>query len=326
MKRFAVALLVLALIAAAVVYSSVVVPRRAEALVSQAIDAPKHHNWEGTVSTKRSFRGKQIEAKVEIVHKKPDKDRFEYVGGDLKGLVVVNDSGQVTIVDEVVEFETIEQCDVIILAVPVNGVIAILQTLTDIDEQTTVIDLGSTKEIIVKNVPKAIRKNLVAAHPMTGTEHFGPTAAVEKLYHDKVVVLCDLEESGEHQQETAVRLFSGLHMQLHYMHAHEHDRHAAFISHMPHAISYSLANAVLGQEDKYNILALAAGGFRSMSRLAKSSPKMWEDIFRQNKHNLLEAIDIFETELSHLKKAIKSDAWDDVQNQMKDANELHDIL
>jgi prephenate dehydrogenase len=230
------------------------------------------------------------------------------------------------LVDEIVPFETIKRCDVIILSIPVNGVIAALKEMDDIDETTTVIDLGSTKEIIVDAVPETIRKNFVAAHPMTGTENFGPTAAVEALYKDKVVVLCDLDDSGQHQQEVAVRIFSGLHMQLHYMKAHEHDRHAAFISHMPHVISYSIANTVLAQEDKHNILALAAGGFRSMSRLAKSSPNMWEDIFRQNKENVLKAVDLFEIELQHLKQAIKNDEWDDVNKRMKDANKLHDIF
>jgi prephenate dehydrogenase len=231
------------------------------------------------------------------------------------------------LVEEIVALDAIKQCDVIFLAIPVDGVIAMLEELDGkIQSGTTVIDLGSTKERIVSAVPTAIRSNFVAAHPMTGTEKFGPSAAVEELYHDKVVVLCDMEDSGEHQQETAVRLFSGLHMRLHYMRAHEHDRHAAFISHMPHAISYSIANTVLAQEDKYNILALAAGGFRSMSRLAKSSPNMWEDIFRQNKHNLLEAIELFESELQSLKKAIKNEEWPSVRNKMDNANKLHDIL
>ena len=112
-------------------------------------------------------------------------------------------------------------------------------------------------------------------------------------------------------------------MRLHYMRAHDHDRHAAFISHMPHAISYSLANTVLNQEDKYNILALAAGGFRSMSRLAKSSPNMWEDIFRQNKDHLLEAINLFEDELDAMKKAIKEEAWTDVRKRLETGKKLH---
>jgi prephenate dehydrogenase len=110
------------------------------------------------------------------------------------------------------------------------------------------------------------------------------------------------------------------------MRAKEHDRHAAFISHMPHAISYSIANTVMRQENKHNILALAAGGYRSMSRLAKSSPYMWEDIFRQNKTNLLEAITIFEEELSQLKSAIENDDWERVHKEMEDGNKLHDIL
>jgi len=231
------------------------------------------------------------------------------------------------IVDEIVEFEEIAKCDVIFLAVPVEAIITILNSFKNkVSAETTIIDLGSTKERIIKTTDTSIRKNLVAAHPMTGTENFGPEAAVHNLYYDRIVVLCDMENSGEHQQEIAVRIFSGLHMQLYYMQAHEHDRHAAFISHMPHAISYSIANTVLAQEDKYSILALAAGGFRSMSRLAKSSPAMWEDIFRQNRENLLDAIDLFEKELYRLKKSIKEEDWESVHKRMESGKKLHDIL
>ena len=230
------------------------------------------------------------------------------------------------LVEKIVAFDTIKQCDIIILAIPVNGVIHALQELQDIDEKCTIIDLGSTKEAIVKAVPSVIRKNFVAAHPMTGTENFGPSAAIENLYKDKVVVLCDLEESGKHQQEIAVRLFSGIHMNLHYMRAHEHDRHAAFISHLPHAISYSLANVVLAQEDKENILTLAAGGFRSMSRLAKSSPHMWEDIFRQNRENMLESIELFENEFAEMKKLIKEEQYELLHQKMQNANKLQEIF
>lgn len=233
---------------------------------------------------------------------------------------------ELNLVDKTVPFEEIKTCDVIILAIPVDGIIALFKEFENIDENTTIIDLGSTKEFIVNSIPTKIRKNFVAAHPMTGKEKHGPEAALEELYKNKVVVLCDLENSGEHQQQLAVRLFSGIEMQLNYMTAHEHDRHAAFISHMPHAISYSLANTVLAQADKYNILALAAGGFRSMSRLAKSSPAMWEDIFRQNKKNLLESIEIFETELSAMKKNIQEDDYKAINEKMQNANKLHDIL
>jgi len=230
------------------------------------------------------------------------------------------------LVDKFVEFEELKNYDVIFLAIPVNGVIESLKKLTDVDETTTIIDLGSTKNKIVSSVPPSIRKNFVAAHPMTGTENFGPSAAIEGLYDDKVVVLCDLEDSGELQQKLSKKIFKALKMKKYFMKAAEHDRHAAFISHMPHAISYSIANTVMKQENKHNILALAAGGFRSMSRLAKSSPDMWEDIFKQNKSNLIEAIELFEKELASIKKNIQNDEWQKVHKDISDGNKLHDIL
>jgi prephenate dehydrogenase len=233
---------------------------------------------------------------------------------------------KLNLVERIVTFEALQEYDVIFLAIPVDGVIAVLKQLTNIKEKTTVIDLGSTKAKIVASIPPKIRKNFVAAHPMTGTENFGPSAAVEGLYRDKVVVLCDLEDSGEYQREVARKIFKALGMKKYFMRSFEHDRHAAFISHMPHAISYSLANTVMRQEKRDNILALAAGGFRSMSRLAKSSPYMWEDIFRQNKENLLEAITLFEKELTQLKSYIENDEWQKVHQEMAYANKLHEIL
>ncbi len=230
------------------------------------------------------------------------------------------------LVDRIVSFEEIKQADIIILAIPVDGIISCLKDLQGVSSETTIIDLGSTKEKIVQSIPADLRQNVVAAHPMTGTEKFGPSAALDDLYKDKVVVLCDLESSGEHQQETAVRLFSQIHMKLVYMKAHEHDLHVAFISHMPHLISYSLANAVLQHEEHENILNLAAGGFRSMSRLAKSSPNMWGDIFRQNKTHLLDSLSYFEKELEEMKKLVQYEDWDSLDKKMKDANSLHDIL
>jgi prephenate dehydrogenase len=230
------------------------------------------------------------------------------------------------LVEKIVEFDELKNYDVIFLAIPVDGVISALQNLTDVTKSTTIIDLGSTKAKIISSVPPAIRKNFVGAHPMTGTENFGPYAAIEGLYENQVVVLCDLQESGDIQVKVAKKIFKALGMKKHFMSADSHDRHAAFISHMPHAISYSLANTVMHQENKHNILALAAGGFRSMSRLAKSSANMWEDIFRQNKENLLEAIELFEGELKTLKENIKNDEWEKVHKTIEAGNRLHDIL
>lgn len=232
------------------------------------------------------------------------------------------------LVESFVSFEELKAlCDVIFLAIPVDGVITFLQQSTDLaGSDKTLIDLGSTKALIVNAIPDVIRSNVVAAHPMTGTEQFGPSAALEGLYAEKVVVLCDLEHSGDTQRDIALRIFQAIGMQIRRMGAEQHDRHAAFISHMPHVISYALANTVLAQEEKENILTLAAGGFRSMSRLAKSSPAMWEDIFRQNRENVLEAVKLFETELQTLKSALKNEDYETLRREMKGANKLYDIF
>lgn len=234
---------------------------------------------------------------------------------------------ELDLVDEIcTSIQTLKSCDIIFLSIPVDGIISVTKKLSPLTDTCTVIDLGSTKEKISLSIPSDIRENFVAAHPMTGTEKFGPTAALEDLYTDKVVVLCDLEKSGTHQQNVAKTLFTDIGMNIVSMGSKEHDRHAAFISHMPHAVSYALANSVMAQEASKSIIALAGGGFKDMSRIAKSSPNMWEDIFRQNKTNLLEAINSFQSELKKCQKMVENEEWETLNDWMEDANTLHDIL
>lgn len=236
------------------------------------------------------------------------------------------DALSLCLVDEIVSFKELKKVDIVFLAVPVEGIIEALENLTDIDEKTTIVDMGSTKEKIVKSVPKKTRKNFVASHPMTGTEKFGPNAAKENLFENRIVVLCDTEQSGETHKEKAIQIFSKIGMNIVLMNSDEHDAHAAFISHLPHSISYALANSVMAQEDPKSILTLAAGGFKDMSRIAKSSPNMWTDIFKQNRENLLHSINLFQKELNKAKKMIEDEDWEELQKWMKEATTLHNIL
>jgi len=230
------------------------------------------------------------------------------------------------LVDEIVTFDEIKKSDIIVLAIPVEAIVQSFKDLEEVSEKTTILDLGSTKQLIVENTPKKIEANFVAAHPMAGVEKFGPEAAFGELYEDRVVVLCNLEKNSKLHKQRVIDIFTALKMHIVYMDAKEHDRHAAYISHLPHAISYALANSVLKQEDPKSILALAAGGFRDMSRIAKSSPNMWSDIFKQNSDNLFEAIESFESELFALKKMIKDKDQEALKEWMQCANSLHKIL
>ena len=230
------------------------------------------------------------------------------------------------IVDKVVSFDEILICDLIVLAVPVKAIIDITQSIKKLLPNQTIIDFGSTKEKIVKAIPDNIRENFVALHPMAGTEKSGPKAAIDDLYRGKIVVLCDIEDSGSYQKDLVEKLFKKIGMNIVYMDSHSHDRDAAYISHMPHALSFALANVVLKHEDPKSILALSAGGFKSMSRIAKSSPNMWSDIFEQNSDNLIESIEKFEDELSRLKNLVKDKHFDEVKEFIKEANNLHKLI
>ena len=231
------------------------------------------------------------------------------------------------LVDELVDLETLKKVsDVIILAIPVDAIIGMFPDFLDIDENTTIIDMGSTKEYIVKSIPTKIRKNFIAAHPMTGTEKSGPKAAIDDLYEGKTVVFCDLEDNGNLHVNKAFKIFQAMGMRIVVMDSNQHDIHACYMSHLPHILSFSLANTVMSHEDPKSIIALAAGGFKDMSRIAKSSPRMWGDIFKQNKKNLLDSIDLFESQLQNARKMVEEDNYEDLEKWMKKANTLHEIL
>ena len=234
---------------------------------------------------------------------------------------------ELNLVDELVDLETLKKVsDVIILAIPVDAIIGMFPNFLNIDENTTIIDMGSTKEYIVKNIPKKIRQNFIAAHPMTGTEKSGPKAAIDDLYEGKTVVFCDLEDNGNLHVNKAFKIFQAIGMRIVVMDSNQHDIHACYMSHLPHILSFSLANTVMSHEDPKSIIALAAGGFKDMSRIAKSSPRMWGDIFKQNKKNLLDSIDLFESQLQNARKMVEEDNYEDLEKWMKKANTLHEIL
>jgi len=230
------------------------------------------------------------------------------------------------LVDEIVDLSEAFTKDIIVLATPVDVCIKILNDFRPTNEFQTIIDLGSTKEKISNAIKADIRKNFVAAHPMTGTEYSGPKAAKEGLYKGATVVLCDLQKSGTYQADIAKSIFDALGMKIIEMDSNTHDAHAAHISHLPHIISFSLAGAVLSKENPQDILSMAAGGFRDMSRLAKSRPDLWTQIFRQNKANLLESMELFLQNLGELKSMIESENWSELEKKLEKANELHLIF
>ena len=255
------------------------------------------------------------------------KSKYHIIGYDssekhLKEALILN------LVDEITSSldEIKKKCNVIILGIPVNEIILIVKLLKDIKSETTIIDLGSTKKDISNSIPLVIRKNFIMAHPMTGKEKSGPTSAQKNLYTNKVIIICDIEKSGEIQKDISNKIFYDLKLKTIFMNSNSHDKHLAFISHMPHIVSFALANVILRQESPENIMQLAGGGFDDMSRLSKSSPKMWEDICSQNRDNILKSIKDLKEELEKSELMIKNKNWVKLSNWMKKANFLQKLL
>lgn len=219
------------------------------------------------------------------------------------------------------------EADLVLIAIPVDKIVSVLPVVLDhISSHATVTDMGSTKSIIVDSVanhPK--RKNYVPAHPMSGTENSGPSAALADLFRGKIAIMCDHKQSGPQHIALIEKMFQVLGMKIAYMSSDEQDHSTAFISHLPHAAAFALANAVLAKEERDIIFDLASGGFRSTVRLAKSSPAMWGPIFQQNKEYVVKSLDVYIKHLKEFKRSIESDE-NHMNELMVNANRIRGIL
>ena len=233
------------------------------------------------------------------------------------------------IVDKIEPLETaVKNTDLVVVAIPVNHTLKVLPVILDnIGSQTTVTDMGSTKRKIVeaiKNHPR--RKNYIPAHPMSGTENSGPAAALEDLFKGKITILCDQEDSGPQHVALVEKMFQQLGMDIAYMTSDEQDHSTAFVSHLPHAAAYALANAVQAKEDRNIIFDLASGGFRSTVRLAKSSGTMWHPIFQQNRDYVVESLNVYIKHLKAFRDCMKEGDDDKMWDLIKNANKIRGIL
>jgi len=234
------------------------------------------------------------------------------------------------IIDEVTTFEEgIAQADLVVLATPVSSMEnQIGHALDLLQENGVLIDLGSTKQRIVNAARQHVRRNrYVATHPIAGTENSGPTAAFATLMRNKMMILCNKEESDADAVKMVENVFRDLEMRINYMDATEHDRHIAYVSHLSHISSFALGATVLDKEkDEQSIFVMAGSGFSSTVRLAKSSPNMWAPIFSQNQENVLDALDAYINKLQSFREIIANNDEEKSRKLMHDTNEIRRVL
>jgi prephenate dehydrogenase len=236
---------------------------------------------------------------------------------------------ELKLIDKKATLDDIVNADLVIISIPVDATVKLLPTILDkIPDTGLVVDAGSTKAAIcqsVENHPK--RRNFLAMHPIAGTEHSGPSAAISGLFVGKTNIVCEVEKTTFKLQEKALKLFTGIGMRIRYMNPVAHDKHIAYVSHLSHISAFMLGKTVINKEkNERDIFDMAGSGFASTVRLAKSSPEMWTPIFKQNKENVIETLEEYILNLTHFKELMKEDNFDAIFDEMKSTNHIKDIL
>lgn len=237
---------------------------------------------------------------------------------------------QLGLVDRIeTEDKALAWADVVLLAIPVNALVALLPSVLDAVKKTAlVLDAGSTKSQICRSVsdhPK--RDQFVAAHPIAGTENSGPDAAFSGLFTGKTIIICEKDRPSVDMLNKALHIFKTLKMNVTYMQPDEHDRHVAYVSHLSHVSSFLLGQTVLDIErDEKNIFTLAGSGFASTVRLAKSSPGMWAPIFEQNLEYLSQALQEYILHLQRFQYALMKKDIRELHRIMTEANQIRRVL
>ena len=219
--------------------------------------------------------------------------------------------------------------DFVIVSVPVDTALKVLpEVLDNIGEHTIVFEVGSTKNPICEAVANhSKRRNFIATHPIAGTEFSGPSAAITNLFDGKTNIICEVERTAFKLQEKALDLFKSMGMRIRYMDPKSHDKHIAYVSHLSHISSFMLGKTVINKEkDEQDIFDMAGSGFESTVRLAKSSPAMWTPIFKQNKLEVVEALEGYIANLTQFKELLIQDEYTAIFDEMQSVNKIKEIL
>ncbi|MBR0119722.1 MAG: prephenate dehydrogenase [Eubacterium sp.] len=188
--------------------------------------------------------------------------------------------------------EDFSSCDIIFLCAPVKKIIEFLPVVRDVASDRCIItDVGSVKGAICKAAKEAgLEERFIGGHPMAGSEKTGYENSTDTLLENAYYLLTPSEKNHAEDIETLKELVTLTGANCVILDPARHDRITAAISHVPHLIAAALVNLVSMHDDEdQSMKTFAAGGFRDITRIASSSPQMWEDICMANP----EAIDAY---------------------------------
>lgn len=189
--------------------------------------------------------------------------------------------------------ESFNNCDYIFLCTPVITITQYLKQLKPFIKKSCIItDVGSVKGAIHKAVTQLdMEDNFIGGHPMAGSELTGYLNSSADIMINAKYVITPTKKTTQEQLQAYVQLVKDCKAYPVVMDYSLHDYTVAGISHVPHIISASLAKLVMDNDDNSHYMhLLAAGGFKDTTRIAASSPEMWDQICATNSDAICELL------------------------------------
>lgn len=201
--------------------------------------------------------------------------------------------------------DTIGVCDLLMLAAyPAAAKAWLEENAARIAPGAIVIDCLGTKERICALGFRLAREHgfiFVGGHPMAGSERSGIKYARADLFRGASMVLAppDLNDIALLQRvKTLLAPLGFAHITV--TTAREHDRRIGFTSQLPHLIS----NALVQSPSAAQHAGFSAGSFRDLTRVAELNPRMWTELFLENRENLLEELQALLASLQRYEQAL----------------------
>jgi len=226
------------------------------------------------------------------------------------------------------DYSIMNNCQVIFLCAPVKASISYLENIAPyVNNNTIVTDVCSTKAEIIYTASKYENLTFVGGHPMAGSEKSGYIASTPHLFENAYYVLCP----GVNCKEASYDLLSDLVLSFGAipikMTPEHHDFVTGSISHLPHVLAASLVNFVIINDTEDNgMKTLAAGGFKDITRIASSSPTMWQNICLSNKEPILSILEKFIEMLSEFKVGLTHEDSSYIHDFFNKAKTLRDSM
>jgi prephenate dehydrogenase len=190
--------------------------------------------------------------------------------------------------------------DWIVIAVPIPAVPGVVDAVARrAHPGLLVTDLASVKGPVLEalaRLPAEVR--VVSSHPMAGNEGQGHRMARQDMYQGRIWAAVPVpgRPAPWAELEELVRPTGAV---LTRLTADEHDRLAAYTSHLPYLVAMMLSHVVaMGPP---GVERLVGPGLLSATRTAGSPPALWRDILDANRSNVVAALARFEEEVTRWK-------------------------